>query len=242
MISPMMQHYIATKEKHQDAILFYRLGDFYEMFFEDAELVSRELELTLTGKDCGLEERAPMCGIPYHAANSYIAKLIANGHKVAICEQVSDPKASKGLVQRDVVQIVTPGTIIDNDNLVSNKNNYFMAVYETKTKIGVCYSDISTGFIEATEIVGDSKEKLLDDILARVKPAEIVCNSSFFEKSFELVAVKLGYVPKFAENDLIFDYANSKKMILKQFSVNNLSALDLQDKKEMTTASGSTLK
>ena len=150
MISPMMQHYISTKEQHQDAILFYRLGDFYEMFFEDAEIVSRELELTLTGKDCGLEERAPMCGIPYHAANSYIAKLISNGHKVAICEQVSDPKSSKGLVQREVVQIITPGTIIDNESLISNKNNYFMAVFESKTKIGVCYSDISTGFIEAT--------------------------------------------------------------------------------------------
>ena len=126
MISPMMQHYLQTKEKYGDAILFYRLGDFYEMFFEDAEIVSRELELTLTGKDCGLEKRAPMCGIPYHAANSYIAKLIANGHKVAICEQLSDPKKSKGLVERDVIQIVTPGTIIDNDNLIPNKNNYFI--------------------------------------------------------------------------------------------------------------------
>ena len=113
MLSPMMKHYLEMKEKHPDAILFYRLGDFYEMFFEDAEIVSRELELTLTGKDCGLEKRAPMCGIPHHAANNYIARLISNGYKVAICEQLSDPKASKGLVKRDVVQIVTPGTLID---------------------------------------------------------------------------------------------------------------------------------
>ena len=242
MISPMMQHYLATKEKYNDAILFYRLGDFYEMFFEDAEIVSRELELTLTGKDCGLEKRAPMCGIPYHAANSYIAKLIANGHKVAICEQLSDPKASKGLVERDVIQIVTPGTVIESDNLVSNVNNFFMSVYETKNVIGVCYSDISTGFIETTELVGDDKDKLLDDVLARVKPAEIICNEKFYEKSSELAAVKLGYVPKFSADESLFDYTEAKKKILNQFSVSNLSSLDLQDKKEMVVAIGGTLK
>ena len=150
-LSPMMDHYLQMKEKYKDAILFYRLGDFYEMFFEDAELVSRELELTLTGKDCGLEKRAPMCGIPFHAANTYIARLVSNGHRVAICEQLSNPKESKGLVVRDVVQIVTPGTVIDNEILESNKNNYLMTIFESKNKIGVCYCDISTGFITLFE-------------------------------------------------------------------------------------------
>ena len=128
MLSPMMKHFLQMKEKYPDAILFYRLGDFYEMFFEDAEIASRELELTLTGKDCGLENRAPMCGVPYHAANSYISKLVANGHKVAICEQLTDPKASKGLVERDVIQIVTPGTVIEAESLEATKSNFLMAV------------------------------------------------------------------------------------------------------------------
>ena len=132
MLSPMMKQYLETKEKYPDTIILFRLGDFYEMFFEDAELVSRELELTLTGKDCGLEKRAPMCGIPYHAVNSYISRLINNGHKVAICEQLTDPKASKGLVERDVVQIITPGTVLDNDALDAKRNNFLMAVYATK--------------------------------------------------------------------------------------------------------------
>ena len=154
MLSPMMKHYLEMKEKYPDTILFYRLGDFYEMFFEDAEIVSKELELTLTGKDCGLEKRAPMCGIPHHAANTYISRLVSAGFRVAICEQISDPKASKGLVQRDVVQIVTPGTVFEHDVLESNRNNFLMTVYGTKNSIGVCYSDISTGFIETISVSG----------------------------------------------------------------------------------------
>ena len=241
MLSPMMKHYLEMKEKYPDSILFYRLGDFYEMFFEDAELVSRELELTLTGKDCGLEKRAPMCGIPFHAANSYISKLIANGYKVAICEQISDPKASKGLVQRDVVQIVTPGTVIDNDVLEVKRNNYLLSVYASKNVIGVCYSDISTGFIEACELVGDNRKKLLDDVLARIKPSEVLCNLNFKSESDGLSAVKLGYVPAFYPKDEIFDYTKSKSMIVNQFAVNNLSALGIQDKKEIAVAVGAVL-
>ena len=209
-LSPMMKHYLEMKERYPDTILFYRLGDFYEMFFEDAEIVSRELELTLTGKDCGLEKRAPMCGIPHHAANNYIARLIAEGYKVAICEQLSDPKASKGLVQRDVVQIVTPGTVLDSDVLDTKRNNFLMSVYASKNAIAVCYSDISTGFIEATELVGDDKFKLLDDVLARVKPSEILCNLSFKTESEKLTAVKLGYVPAFYPQDSLFEYKQSK--------------------------------
>ena len=129
--TPMMQQYLQTKEEYKDCILFYRLGDFYEMFFEDAELVSKELELTLTGKNCGMEERAPMCGIPYHAVEGYLNKLVANGHKVAICEQVEDPKLAKGLVRREVIRIVTPGTNLDMQALDESKNNYIMSVSYT---------------------------------------------------------------------------------------------------------------
>ena len=242
MLSPMMKHYLEMKERYPDTILFYRLGDFYEMFFEDAEIVSRELELTLTGKDCGLEKRAPMCGIPNHAANNYIARLIAEGYKVAICEQLSDPKASKGLVQRDVVQIVTPGTVLDSDVLETKRNNFLMSVYAAKNVIAVCYSDISTGFIETTELVGDDKFKLLDDVLARVKPSEILCNLSFKTESESLAAVKLGYVPAFYPQDSLFEYKQAKNCVLKQFAVNNLSALGLEDKKELTICVGAVLK
>ncbi len=241
-LSPMMKHYLEMKEKYPDAILFYRLGDFYEMFFEDAEIVSRELELTLTGKDCGLEKRAPMCGIPHHASHTYISRLIGAGYKVAICEQLSDPKASKGLVQRDVVQIVTPGTVFEHDVLEAKRNNYLMAVYGSKNSISICYSDISTGFIEALELVGDERIKLLDDVLARVKPSEILCNLSFKNESYGLSAVKLGYVPEFYPKDEIFDFSKAKNIILEQFAVNNLSALGLStDKKELSVAVGAVL-
>ncbi len=242
MLSPMMKHYLEMKEKYPDTILFYRLGDFYEMFFEDAEIVSRELELTLTGKDCGLEKRAPMCGVPHHAATNYISRLIAQGYKVAICEQLTDAKASKGLVQRDVVQIITPGTVIENDVLEAKRNNFLMTVYGTKNSINVCYSDISTGFIEALELVGQDKLKLLDDVLARVKPSEILCNLNFKAESYSLTAVKLGYVPEFYQKDELFDFAKAKSVIIEQFAVNNLSALGLsQDKKDLTIAIGAVL-
>ena len=148
VLSPMMRHYLEMKEKNKDAILFYRLGDFYEMFFEDAEVCSKVLELTLTGKQCGLEERAPMCGIPYHAADTYIAKLIEKGYKVAICEQMSDPKESKGLVDRAVIRVVTPGTAIEDEVLKADRNNFLCSVYADKNGIGVSYADISTGLME----------------------------------------------------------------------------------------------
>lgn len=241
MLSPMMKQYLELKEKYPETIIFYRLGDFYEMFFEDAELVSRELELTLTGKDCGLEKRAPMCGIPYHAASAYLSKLIANGHKVAICEQLSNPKSGKGIVERDVVQIVTPGTVIEGDSLEAKKNNFLMAVYSSKKSIAVCYSDLSTGFIEATELVGEDKEKLLDDVLARVKPSEILCNLSFKLQSEQLSAVKLGYVPEFFPKDELFDYLASKNIVLKQFDIQSLRSLGLQDKNELVVAIGAVL-
>lgn len=241
MLSPMMKQYLELKEKYPDTIILYRLGDFYEMFFEDAELVSRELELTLTGRDCGLEKRAPMCGIPHHAANNYISRLIANGHKVAICEQLSDPKTTKGIVQRDVVQIITPGTVLDGDSLDAKKNNFLMAVYAGKKSIAICYSDLSTGFIETTELVGEERFKLLDDALARVKPSEILCNLSFKLESEKLSAVKLGYVPAFYPKDELFDYSKSKTLVLNQFGISNLQALGLKDRNELVVSVGAVL-
>ena len=143
--SPMMQHYLDTKNEYKDCILFYRLGDFYEMFFDDAITASRELELTLTGKECGQEERAPMCGIPFHAVDNYIAKLISKGYKVAICEQMEDPKFAKGMVKREVVRIVTPGTVIETNLLDEKKNNYIMSIYKNGIYYGISVCDLSTG-------------------------------------------------------------------------------------------------
>ena len=148
--TPMMQQYLETKEKYKDCILFYRLGDFYEMFFEDAKIVSKELELTLTGKSCGQEERAPMCGVPFHAAETYLNRLVQKGYKVAICEQVEDPKTAKGLVKRDVVRIVTMGTNISAQVLDETKNNYIMCVYAGKELYGIAIADISTGDFKTT--------------------------------------------------------------------------------------------
>ena len=141
----MMKQYFETKEKYPNTILFFRLGDFYEMFYNDAKTVSRELELTLTGKECGQEERAPMCGVPFHSAETYIAKLVAKGYKVAICEQMEDPKLAKGLVKRDVIRVITPGTVLENSMLDESKNNYICSLYYEENAAGLCFADISTG-------------------------------------------------------------------------------------------------
>ena len=162
-MSPMMVHYLKTKEEYKDSILFYRLGDFYEMFFDDAILVSKELELTLTGRDCGLSGRAPMCGIPFHAANVYISKLIAKGYKVAICEQVEDPKLAKGLVERKVIKIVTPGTNMAPEALDEEKNNYLMCISFSGISYGIAVTDISTGEFSTTFL--DNGNKVIDEII-----------------------------------------------------------------------------
>ena len=240
-MSPMMTKYLQLKANYPDTIIFYRLGDFYEMFFEDAELVSRELELTLTGRDCGGGRRAPMCGIPHHAVNVYLPKLVSAGYKVAICEQVSDPKESKGLVDREIVQIVTPGTVIESDALEAKRNNFLMAVYGTKKSIAVCYSDLSTGFIEALELSGEDIIKRLDDVLARVKPSEILSNLSFMNESESLSAVRLGYVPAFSQRDDLFDLTDSKQIILKQFNAANLQAVGINGRNELVIAVGAVL-
>ena len=188
--SPMMQKYLETKEQYNDCILFYRLGDFYEMFFDDAILVSRELEITLTGKDCGLEERAPMAGIPYHAAENYIAKLVSKGYKVAICEQLEDPKTTKGIVKRGVIKVVTPGTVVESNMLEERKNNYIMSVCKAGLYFGIAVSDISTGEFYSTEIKETNNFSLLMDEISRYSPAEIVANKMMNESEAEILKIK----------------------------------------------------
>lgn len=178
-LTPMMQQYVETKEQYKDSLLFFRLGDFYELFFEDAEIASRELEITLTGRDCGFEERAPMCGVPWHSAHNYIAKLINKGYKVAICEQVEDPAEAKGIVRREVTRVITPGTVTDPSMLEEKKNNFLMAVYCRQTYFGIAVADITTGEFYATQIgFGNTVKKLFDEI-SRYQPSEIIVNAQF---------------------------------------------------------------
>lgn len=182
-LTPMMQKYMETKEQYKDCILFYRLGDFYEMFFEDALCVTKELEITLTGKSCGLKERAPMCGVPFHSAEVYINRLVEKGYKVAICEQVEDPKEAKGLVKREVIRIVTPGTNCSIDSLEDGKNNYLMGIVATTYNFGISVVDVTTGEYLLTEV--DSTGKLLDEI-NKFMPSEIICNDSFYISGIDL--------------------------------------------------------
>ena len=204
--SPMMQRYLETKKEYQDCILFYRLGDFYEMFFDDAITASRELELTLTGKDCGQEERAPMCGVPHHAAEIYISRLIAKGYKVAICEQLEDPKKAKGIVKRGVIRVVTPGTVVDSNMLEERKNNYIMSIYKTGIYYGISICDISTGEFYSAEIKDNYNFPMLLDEIARYTPSELVVNSMMSDCNEEMDKIKERfeniYVTKF--NDKFF--------------------------------------
>jgi DNA mismatch repair protein MutS len=193
-LTPMMQQFMSVKENCKDCILFFRLGDFYEMFFEDAEVASKELELVLTGRDCGLESRAPMCGIPYHAANNYISRLVSKGYKVAICEQVEDPALAKGIVKRDVIKIVTPGTYIDSTFLDENRNNYIMSIYDDKSKekCALCFADITTGEFYATGF--DSQASLILDEISKFSPSEIIVQESFSEEILKTIEDRLKVV------------------------------------------------
>ena len=217
-LSPMMQQYLQTKDKYSDSILFFRLGDFYEMFFEDAKLCSKLLDLTLTGKDCGVEERAPMCGIPYHAAESYIAKLVDMGYKVAICEQTTVPTKGNKIVERDVVRIVTPGTVIDSNMLEENKNNYIMCAYFNNSQLGVSYVDISTGIMYLTEFLEENALSQFNDLLIQVQPKEILYNSDFSEIIPNLSAIKLGIgFVNGNYDDSKFELNCANEMVLNQF-------------------------
>ena len=190
VVSPMMKHYLETKNKYRDCFLFYRLGDFYEMFFDDALLAARELEITLTGKDCGLAERAPMCGIPFHAAESYIGKLIEKGYKVAICEQLEDPAKCKGIVKRDVIRVVTPGTVIDSNMLNEKENNYIMSIYQKGLYFGISICDITTGDFYSSEIKETNNFQILLDEIARYNPAEIITNKVLFSVEEEIKQIR----------------------------------------------------
>ena len=226
-LSPMMQHYVATKKEYPDCILFYRLGDFYEMFFEDAKTVSRELELTLTGKDCGLEERAPMCGVPYHAADVYISRLIEKGYKVAICEQVEDPKKAKGMVKREVIRVVTPGTMLDGQSLDESKNNYLMCIVRTEDRFGVSIADITTGECLVTEV--DLQRKLLDEI-NKFMPAEIICNQAFLVCGVDVEDLKGRLsIALSALDDWYFDDSTCEQTLKEHFHCSSLSGLGLAD-------------
>ena len=192
-LSPMMKQYFQIKEANKDSILFYRLGDFYEMFYDDAILASRELELTLTGRDCGQEERAPMCGVPFHSCESYIARLVAKGYKVAICEQTEDPKTAKGLVKRDIIRVITPGTVMEQSMLDEGKNNYICCMYAADKKIGLCFCDISTGELNATEISGKDFYNILINQLSSYSPREILLGGDI---------VKIKALPEFIKGKL----------------------------------------
>ena len=240
-LSPMMQHYLQTKKEYPGCILFYRLGDFYEMFFEDAEIVSRELELTLTGKSCGLPERAPMCGVPFHAVDSYLTRLVEKGYKAAICEQVEDPRTAKGMVKREVIRIVTPGTNLDMDSIEEGKNNFiFCILYSRQGKSGISVADVTTGEFYMTETEGD--RKIYDEIV-RYSPSEIICNESFMLSGLDLTDLqeRLGIII----NTLgahYFDENAAEKIISEHFHVSSLIALGMDDKRAGSTAAGALLK
>ena len=236
-LSPMMVHYCQTKCAYKDSILFYRLGDFYEMFFEDAKTVSRELELTLTGKDCGLSERAPMCGIPYHAAETYINRLIDKGYKVAICEQVEDPKTAKGIVKREVTRVVTPGTNLNMQELDEGKNNYLMSIVCVGDHFGVSTADITTGDCYVTEI--DEERKLWDEI-NKFLPAEIICNDAFLVSGVDVDDLRNRlHISVFALESWYFGDDLCKQTLLEHFKISSLEGLGLGDYDSGVIAAGS---
>ena len=239
-VTPMMQHYLKTKEEYPDCILFYRLGDFYEMFFDDAITVSKELEITLTGKSCGLEERAPMCGVPYHAVDTYLNKLIDKGYKVAICEQVEDPSLAKGMVKREVTRIVTPGTNLNMQSLEESKNNYLMSIAYFPSKIGLSIADISTGDYYLTEL--EDGQKLMDEI-TKYSPSEIICNDAFMVSGLQIEELRNRL--KIAVNTLdahYFDEDVAKKILMKHFHVAVLTGLGIEDFPVGILAAGALLK
>lgn len=237
-LTPMMQQYVETKKTYPDCILFYRLGDFYEMFFEDAITCSRELEITLTGKDCGLEERAPMCGVPYHAAENYLGRLIAKGYKVAICEQVEDPKKAKGLVKREVIRIVTPGTNLNSSELEDGKNNFLMAVYKKKGQYGISTVDVTTGDFFVTEV--DSERKAADEV-NRFLPAEIIWNQDGAdEEGLSAVCDRL-FIATSVLDGAYFEQSACEDILKRHFQVSALEGLGIHDFSLGVTAAGAVM-
>jgi DNA mismatch repair protein MutS len=226
-LTPMMQQYMEVKNQYKDCILFYRLGDFYEMFFDDALTASKVLEITLTGRDCGQPERAPMCGVPYHACDVYLNKLIENGFKVAICEQVEDPKLAKGIVKREVIRVVTPGTNMSNAILDETRNNYLMSIFENDGAFGISLVDITTGEFKTARVPSLSK---LTDEINKYSPAEIIGNHSFMNCDLDFVylrekmKISISEAPEHYFNQMLCEDA-----IMRQFGVNNMDGLGLKD-------------
>ena len=239
-LTPMMKQYMQTKEEYKDCILFYRLGDFYEMFFDDALTASKELEITLTGKNCGLEERAPMCGIPYHAVDSYLNRLVSKGYKVAICEQVEDPKTAKGIVKREVIRVVTPGTNLDTQGLDETKNNYIMCIVYMADRYGLSVADVTTGEYLVTEL--DSQTKLMDE-LYKFMPSEIVCNEAFYMSGLDLDDLKKRlHMAIYSLEAWYFDDALCRETLQEHFKVASLEGIGLSDYECGMIASGALLK
>ena len=247
-LTPMMQQYMETKQEYKDCILFYRLGDFYEMFFEDALTASKELEITLTGKNCGLEERAPMCGIPYHAVDGYLTKLVSKGYKVAICEQVEDPKMAKGLVKREVTRIVTPGTNLNIQSLEETKNNFLMSIayFPNKiatayfpNKIGLSIADVTTGEYYLTEV--DDVRKLMDEV-NKYMPSEIICNDAFMVSGTDIDDLRHRLsITVYPLEAHYFDDDACRKCLMRHFHVQVLTGLGIEDFPVGMTAAGALL-
>ena len=227
-LSPMMQQYLQIHEKYNDCLLLFRLGDFYELFFDDAKTASRELELTLTGKECGLEERAPMCGVPFHSVNTYIEKLIDKGYKVAICEQLEDPALAKGLVERDVVRVITAGTVTDPGMLEDKSNNYLMSIYLTSKAaksagagktVGIAYADVSTGEFRVLE----PDVNMLRAQISRISPTEIICNDAVSLR--EILGSELNRVSE--QPASWYQLQNAQETLMKHYHVSYMTALGL---------------
>ncbi len=240
--SPMLEQYEQIKSENEDCILFFRLGDFYEMFFEDAKTVSEELDLVLTGKDCGLEERAPMCGVPYHSCEGYIARLVSRGYKVAICEQVEDPKKAKKLVQRKVVRIITPGTVIEESMLDESKNNYLASISFVGGNVGLCFTDASTGEAHVTEIAGDDKEKRIINEIMRFTPSEILISKETLKNPEIADYLKDSYTGSLTvRDDACFDGSITEMVMCKYFGVVSTENLGLTAGSALQSATGAVI-
>ncbi len=238
-LSPMMQHYMTIKEKYKDCIIFYRLGDFYEMFFDDAKRASELLGLTLTGRDCGLEQRAPMCGVPYHAADSYISKLVSMGEKVAICEQLEDPATAKGMVDRDVIRVVTAGTVTDSESLDEKANNYIASVCKIGEVVALAWADITTGEMCATQFSGADAVKACISEMIKLNVREVICNDDMLFSSKDLPEVRRGVLPRFSSYlAWTYNYTAAEKTLCEQLGAKSLSAFSIDGKTEAICALG----
>lgn len=239
-LSPMMQQYFEIKKNYEDTILMFRLGDFYEMFFDDAKLASKELELVLTGRDCGQEERAPMCGVPFHSADGYIAKLVGKGYKVAICEQMEDPALAKGIVKRDVIRVITPGTVIESSMLDESKNNYLASVCATNGNVGMCFIDISTGEVNLTEFSENVEQRVINE-MGRYNPTEIILNKEVvsFNSLKDFISKKLEASVELLIEE--FEFANAESLCKEHFNTNDLTTISLNQRDTAVCALGASL-